>query len=257
MNAEEIARLAANLARNCGYRVLPCREDKRPATPHGFKDASNAPDAIDGLWRRYPGPLIGVATGAASGIDVLDLDQKHDEACAWWEANHRRLPPTRTFKSRSGGLHLWFQHAEGVRNSQARISAGVDVRGDGGFIIHWFSAGLPCLDHAPPAPWPAWLLHDVTYRPPPTPSPCPPRVDHASKAVEGVVQRVAGAVEGERNAVLFWAACRLAERGIGQHDVEALLLPAAHAAGLSRADEQIAARRTIASACRANGRAGA
>jgi hypothetical protein len=35
--------------------------------------------------------LVGVATGAASGIDVLDLDRKHPEARAWWTANRSRL----------------------------------------------------------------------------------------------------------------------------------------------------------------------
>ena len=44
--------------------------------------------------------------------------------------------------------------------------------------------------------------------------------------------------------MLFWAACRLLERGMSRRDVEALLIPAAISTGLSEAE----ARRTISSA---------
>ena len=62
--ADEYVHLAQNLARNCGYPVFPCREeDKRPACPHGFKDATKVSGAIAELWRQWPGELIGIATG--------------------------------------------------------------------------------------------------------------------------------------------------------------------------------------------------
>jgi hypothetical protein len=62
--------------------------------------------------------------------------------------------------------------------------------------------------------------------------------------VAGIVRRVAEAREGERNAMLFWAACRLLERGMRRIDVEALLISTAVSIGLS----DIEVRRTIASA---------
>src|SRR5690348_8219772 len=73
LTADEAAQLAANLACNRGYAVFPCRADKTPATPRGFKDAVRQPDAIFGLWRSCPGPLIGIATGEVSGVSVLDI----------------------------------------------------------------------------------------------------------------------------------------------------------------------------------------
>jgi hypothetical protein len=60
------------------------------------------------------------------------------------------------------------------------------------------------------------------------------------------VRRLAEAQEGERNAVLYWCACRLAERGMRHGEIEALLLPIARDIGLA----DFEARRTIASAMR-------
>jgi hypothetical protein len=79
--SDEIMRLAQNLARTCGYAVFPMRlvgNKKLPTRPekdggHGFKDATKDPDGIAWLWQHWPGPLIGIATGPASGISVLDV----------------------------------------------------------------------------------------------------------------------------------------------------------------------------------------
>jgi hypothetical protein len=247
---DEVVTLARNLARNCGYAVFPCRDDKAPACPTGFKAASTDPAVIADLWRRWPGPLIGIATGEVSNIDVLDIDAKHPSAMAWWAVAAKRMPDTRTYRTRSGGLHVYLQHAEGVANTASKLARGVDTRGDGGYAISWFAAGLECLDQSPPAPWPAWLLECVLWKPPPAVRQslqvqASVRADHA---IEGIVRTIGAAGEGERNRVLFWGAARLAERmqagQIGRGDAEALLITAARAAGLM----EIEARRTIASA---------
>jgi hypothetical protein len=109
--------------------------------------------------------LVGVATGAISDIDVLDIDQK-PEARVWWVQHRDRLPVTRTHRTRSGGLHLIFQHAEGLRCSTSRIAIGVDVKGNGGCCTWWPCINLPVLCDAPVAPWPDWLLCHA-YPPPP------------------------------------------------------------------------------------------
>lgn len=244
--------IAQNLARNRGFACFPVGENKHPSRPkdeggEGYKDASKDPDRIAWLWKHWPGPLIGVATGAMSGISVLDVDQKHAPARAFWSANHHRLLPTRTFESRRGGLHLYYGHVAGVGVSAGRICHGVDTRGDGGFIIFWFGAGFGCHDHTPPQPWPEWLLAEL-HRPPPAPRrPLPDRPPDDEHALAGLARRVASAAEGERNAVLHWAACRCADRRMRLADAEALLIPPATQAGLS----QIEIRRTINSAMRA------
>ena len=234
----DVCQLAQNLARNCGYAVFPCGDDKRPTLKRWPERAATDADAIAKLWRERPGPLIGIVTGERSGFDVLDLDVKHDAARAWYQAHRPTLPVTRGFRTRSGGVHLYLQHADGVRNSQGNPASGIDVRGDGGYVICWFAAGFECLEHEPPAPWSVWLLDALRA----LPAPLQPHIANAfhrntNAAIDGVLRLVANAPEGERNAVLYWAACRLGERAhagqIGKTEAERLLVAAGIAAGLA------------------------
>jgi Bifunctional DNA primase/polymerase, N-terminal len=143
-----------------GFPVFPVRDDKRPATPRGFKDATTDLVALRKLWRKYPGPLIAIPTGSVSGIDVLDIDlTKHREAAAWWAENSSRLPRTWTNETRSGGLHVFFRHQVGRPCSASKIAIGVDVRGNGGYAVWWpgHLGERSILCDEPPAPWPEWL----------------------------------------------------------------------------------------------------
>jgi hypothetical protein len=195
-----------------GRRCFPCRAGKQPATTHGFLDATSDPVALRALWRQYPAPLVGMTTGAASGIDVLDLDLQRPEAAEWWPAHRHRLPETRVHRTRSGGLHLLFDHAAGLRCTAGSIAPGVDTRADGGYAIHWPAAGLPVLCDAPPAPWPEWLIEELSPPRPAapsavwTPSPDPSRYRatsrYASAALLHAAERVAWAPTGSRNRTL-------------------------------------------------------
>jgi hypothetical protein len=96
---------------------------------------------------------VGVATGAVSGIDVIDIDP---DGLPWLEANRPRLPLTREHKT-PRGVHLLLNHHPDIRNSTDRVAKGVDIRGDGGYVIFWPREGFPVID-APLADWPEWLL---------------------------------------------------------------------------------------------------
>jgi Bifunctional DNA primase/polymerase, N-terminal len=137
--------------------IFPCRANKRPACPHSYQQAAIHPDDIAELFRRYPGPLIGVPTGSASGIDVVDIDPRHGGDR--WLAKHRdRIPQTRTHETPSGGLHLLFRHTVGLRCSAGRIAPGVDVRSTGGYVIWWPAQLCRVLVEGPSTEWPEWLL---------------------------------------------------------------------------------------------------
>jgi hypothetical protein len=183
------------------------------------------------LWKRFPGSLIGVRTGAISGLDVLDIDTK-PPGRAWWTEHRARLPKTRAHRTKSGGLHLLFRHAPGLRNSASRIAGGVDVRADGGYLVWWPVAGLPVLCDAPPTPWPDWLLDLLRPAPPP-----PPRaVIPDDLQICRILARVSAAQEGERNSITFWAACRLGEMTasglLSESDALALVVDTATSSGL-------------------------
>jgi hypothetical protein len=193
-----------------GRPVFPCAETKRPTCPGGFHAAANDPDGIRELWQKHPGPLLGVPTGEPSGFAVLDIDAtKHPEAGAWfWQ--HAEELKTLTIESRSGGWHCYFQHRPGLTCIAGLDGIkGVDIRAAGGYIIAWGAQGYRTLLQAPVAPWPSWLTLPAENRPPRAPS--PPRVpDDAS--IAKLLRWVVSAGEGERNARVFWAGCRLAEQ---------------------------------------------
>src|ERR1700730_6023741 len=144
-----------------GLPCFPCRNmprneraDKRPLTKNGFKDASDDQGKIREMFSPHPGCLIGVPTGRASGIDVLDVDPRHG-GHVWYAAHQDQLPPSRIHRTRSGGVHRLFWHKDGLRNSTARIAPGIDTRAEGGYFIWWPAIGLEFQDY-PPAGLPDW-----------------------------------------------------------------------------------------------------
>jgi hypothetical protein len=232
-----------------GLPVFPCtKSNKCPCTPHGFKDASTDPAVIENLWRQHPGELIGVPTGDASGFDALDLDPRHVQAKDWWRENQHRIPRTRTHKTRSGGLHLLFRHDDRIRCGAGRIALGVDTRATGGYIVWWPATDLPVRD-VPIAAWPDWLIAALqpklsSWR---SSSSAKSTPDH--RALAGIIRAVAGAAEGTRNTVLFWAGCRAGEMVasglIGVNTAAAILTEAATRAGLPRRAAEDTALRGI------------
>jgi hypothetical protein len=239
-----------------GRSVFFCREDKTPACPHGFKDAARDAAGLRELHRRYPGPLIAVATGEMSGIDIFDLDKKHPEAVEWWRQNGHWLPRTRVHRTRSGGLHVVFRHHPGLRCWTARPVVGADGRAAGGYAIWWPATGLPVLHDAPPAPWPRSLLEAVSP-PAPVTALAPPALEvddrYVEAAIRSAIDRVSRAGEGVRNSTLnneAYGLARFVAAGlIGGQEVADALAAAAISAGLAPRETML----TLHSALRARG----
>jgi hypothetical protein len=117
--------------------VFPCLpRDKRPATAHGFKDASRDAEMIRSWWQENANYNVAVATGNASGLIVIDVDGGEAEsALAHLESQNEPLPPSvETITAR--GRHIWLRHPGGtIPNSAGRIAPHIDVRGDGGYVL--------------------------------------------------------------------------------------------------------------------------
>ena len=124
------------------WAVFPCSPtSKKPLTPHGCKDAKKSVGAIKAWWERWPDASIGIATGSVSGLIVIDEDLDEDkglngyEAVTDWERINGHLPATVQCITGRGGYHLYYQYDGTDIKNRAGILDGVDVRGEGGYVI--------------------------------------------------------------------------------------------------------------------------
>lgn len=150
----------ADAAIALGVPVFPCAADKRPLTEHGFKDASMDPAEIRRMFANPSAKMIGMPTGEVTNTVVVDVDVKDGaQGGAWLDANSHRMPQTRTIRTGSGGLHIYLlRSGVAIRNSASKIAPGIDVRGDGGYVIVAPSPGYVIADDAPVADIPDWLM---------------------------------------------------------------------------------------------------
>ena len=194
---------------------------------HGCHDGSTDSDIARARWKRSPNSNIGVKTGAASGVWVLDIDlgPGGDASLARLEAEHGPLPATVEVLTPSGGRHYWWRWpASGpeIRNSAGRIGPGLDVRGEGGSVVappsalsdggryRWVKNGTHAIAEAP-----AWLVTlALPPPPPPRPEPKPPPDDiarYAASAAAAELAELETATEGARNDALNRASFALAQ----------------------------------------------
>jgi hypothetical protein len=147
-----------------GKPVFPCKPDKAPYTPRGFKDATTNPGRVTALWNRYGGEKIGMPTGNTSGISVVDVDRL--EALEELPPELRQeLRETLTIRTPSGGVHYYFNHVDGITNRTGQLPAGIDIRGEGGYAIVPPSEGYTVEHRAPIADAPEQLLETLRDEP--------------------------------------------------------------------------------------------
>lgn len=154
---------AENYAR-AGWSVFPLKpRDKVPLTAHGFKDASTNIERVREWWGKEPNANIGLNCGK-SGLVVVDLDKRaaHDGLAEWASllAKQRLTIRTSTSLTGGGGQHLLFKAPEGVKigNSAGRLAPGIDIRGDGGYVV------LPPSIHPSGKPY-AWSDNSASIEP--------------------------------------------------------------------------------------------
>lgn len=205
----------SDLAASLGLPVFPCESHKRPIVQRWQEVASSDPETIRRMFASDGAAMIGMPTGKASGLVVIDVDVKNGAAGdAWLQENTDALPETRTHRTQSGGLHLVFLAPDGVeiRNSASRVAPGVDVRGEGGYVILPGSPGYTVADATPPAQMPQWLIRACLPTEAPKPVIDRPYGDYeryVQAAVDGEIAQVIRAGEGTRNATLNNAAVKL------------------------------------------------
>lgn len=125
-----------------GFAVFPLKyRDKVPLTRNGCKDATTDAAQIKAWWQKYPNANIGLATGSVSqNIFVIDLDIDEDRGIDGyhsledWQREHGDFPETWTAITGRGGYHLYYRGNGKIKN-RAGIIDGVDIRGNGGYVV--------------------------------------------------------------------------------------------------------------------------
>jgi len=127
-----------------GWRVVPIKSGgKHPPVP-AWQDAATTDKQIIRSWFAglYRDCGVGVATGEASGVWVLDVDvagdKRGDETLRDLCDAYDELPDTVTSITGSGGTHHFFAWPEGrdLRNNQSgKLGPGLDVRANGGQVV--------------------------------------------------------------------------------------------------------------------------
>jgi len=124
---------------------------KHPRTANGLKDATKDPSMIRFWWNNaFQGSNVAVATGRISGFFAVDVDVKHDGLAAWENFKDDHLfddYETPVQETPSGGKHIYYNMpAEGKVLTKTNVLAnGIDIRGDGGYIVVTPSDGYSYL----------------------------------------------------------------------------------------------------------------
>jgi hypothetical protein len=172
---------------NRGWRVFPlwecrggactCRDStacsrpgKHPRTSNGVNDATTDESQIRVWWREWSTANVGIATGSAGGIFVVDIDGEKGNT-SWAELTKKNFVLPRTPESRTGrGSHLYFRYPASARiGSFSNPDLQIDVRGEGGYVVappSVHESGKPYAwvvapDQAALIDAPEWLIREI------------------------------------------------------------------------------------------------
>jgi hypothetical protein len=194
----------------CGRSICdsPGKHPRLAAWP---SQATTDARTIRDWWARWPAANVGIVTG--NGLVVLDSDPRHGGDTSLAELERAHGPETVRVLTGGGGLHLYFAVDQPIGN-RAGLAPGIDLRGDGGFVVAppslhasgrryaWELGASP--DDVPLAPVPGWLLDRL-------------RASMADRL------RVDGAPlvihEGQRNHRLHQLASLLRRYGLGERAI--------------------------------------
>ena len=124
------------VACSCKYRdrCKPNHIGKHPRTPNGFYAATLSADQVERFWSEHPDANIGVRTGAASDLIVIDIDPRNGGDDTFSDLLRRLgpLPVTVECLTGGGGRHLLLKY---MGRTPKELGPGVEVKSDGGYVV--------------------------------------------------------------------------------------------------------------------------
>jgi len=243
----------------CGWRVFPVvPREKRPVYSGWQKDATTDQEMVRRYWPASLDRNIAVVCGEK--FDAWDIEVQHlDAFSAWREKNGYVLPESPLARTGRGGIHILTQPTD-FKHTRRLYLDGVhigELKSSGGFILLCPSrtegpyAWTWAPDYLDVSPAPTWLL-DLVRIPKQAEARLWQEVSISPATdILPLARAVLLSVEGDRNAILHWAANRACDDGIAQEFATKELMGAF--IRVSRVDEsqwdrEHEARATIASA---------
>ena len=231
----KLLRSALYYAGKYAWLIHPCKPDKRPCLKNWQDKATNDPEQIKKWWKKWPDALIGCATGPDSGIWVLDADYPEGPE----QAKQMDLPETFIQETGGGGLQYFFAwNGRNIRNSSRKIAPGIDVRGDGGYVIlppslHPAGVVYRWISNQKLSFAPEWLAEKAEKRKNPAREGDSNINKYAQAALSGEMQAIMTAPEGTRNETLNQAAFNLGQLVAGGELDENLVYNALHSIAIT------------------------
>lgn len=115
-----------------GWSLIPLKPNgKEPLIPWTeFQQRKATESEVNQWFSNYPSMNLGLVTGKISGIAAMDFDGSNGEQFA--EAHNLTSP---LVVLTGNGKQVYYQWQEGITNSASKIAPGVDVRGEGGYVV--------------------------------------------------------------------------------------------------------------------------
>lgn len=214
-----------------GFSIIPINPENKKAYIEWTEFQTRRPTGFEIIefWTQYPKAMIGVVTGAISGIDVFDTDnQEADDELQSYLPETLLCPMQKT----PGGdkhKHSLFAHASGIRNVNDKNNGNFKfhVRGEGGYFIiapsvnssgkcyQWLE-GLS-IDEVTPPPIPERLYKALTN---------PTEKTNQAQPSEWRKDRLEGSPLGSRNIDLTQLVGSYVARGLLKEEILTLALEA-------------------------------
>ena len=208
-----------------GFSVAPVEpRGKKPLIMwQRYQTERAEPGEIKKWFADSPAANVGIVTGAISDLVVVDIDT--DEARTGLkkivgDCDLDSVPRSRTGK----GWQLFFKHPGVSIQNRAGAIPGLDVRGDGGYVVappsihpngKQYKWEVPLTEELPKLPVELFRLISS------------PANGTGYRERFNTAQALNGVPEGERDSTLFRLACKLRSADVPQDIAQTLLLEAA------------------------------